>query len=276
MEKDPALPSPTTIQWICHEGSIQSKLEALLRVQELRIPNSSLMMEVHHEDEIFFLLVSRAKVGVLIWVFEKQLIMMPHQLQRIFFLFLNDLQNLAKKFPETQSFSDSLSLSSFGSVMGDHTPSNPAAVGELSQMAGKVLQTFGCRAHKCDLVEEAFRKTLIKNLSSRVEQVVDDGSLDCGGGSDLSMKAPTGVKNIHSSSHFLYQLGKLALTSLNKCGHSEKFRVWAAQHDLVHHLTPLHSNRFLVYSYNSLACYQDLHHYEMFVRSCLPSSTWPI
>ena len=46
---------------------------------------------------------------------------------------LQEMQNLAKEFPETQEFVQSLSLSSFCGVMGDHTNVNRSVVQELSK-----------------------------------------------------------------------------------------------------------------------------------------------
>mmetsp|Transcript_40591 Transcript_40591/g.56414 ORF Transcript_40591/g.56414 Transcript_40591/m.56414 type:complete len:145 (+) Transcript_40591:597-1031(+) len=93
------------------------------------------------------------------------------------------------------------------------------------------------------------------------------------------MKAPgkDDDLNTHSATQFLYRITKaLSLTSKagNRYGHSETFSQWCIVKGFQCHLTPpLHSNRFLVYSYNAYAIYNDLHVYRNFLQKRL-EDTW--
>ena len=104
---------------------------------------------------------------------------------------LSNLQDLGKEFPETSPLVDSLDISSFDSVMGDHTPSNGTAVSELKKLTKEGdLQQIGCHAHKCDLVEETFRKALAKECSSKKQEVIGSDEDSSNASSNPSLFIP--------------------------------------------------------------------------------------
>jgi len=82
---------------------------------------------------------------------------------------LGDLKSLASIFPETSAFVSSLDTSNFVGIMSDHTAVNKKIVEYINESDGVDLLDLKCSAHKSNLIEGAFLKSLDENHISDVQ-----------------------------------------------------------------------------------------------------------
>lgn len=264
------IPSITTVIRMVKEGGILSTLQALKSLHDMASPllGQDCTSSCGRQLLVLSALGSKTEGKPIIHTSEivrKDAASQASTIQTM----LSDLKSLVSLFPETSHFVSSLNPSKFVGIMSDHTAVNKKIVDNLNEREGIELLDLKCSAHKSNLIEDSFLKSLeiLHGEEVRME-LPSDVEISIG------MNAPQNP-SVLSAETVLYQLTKsISPTGQDKFGFGASFDSIRLLLEKKVKMIPIDGSRFHIYSQNSLQIYQHLPFLDSFLDTYLNHDTW--